>query len=68
MNINEILDIAEQFFSIKHPNFCDDYVEVQNYYIDTHEFLEMREMFIQNIENQLWKICEEFFQQMRPDF
>jgi hypothetical protein len=30
MNINEFLDIAEEFFGIMHPNFCDDYVEKNN--------------------------------------
>jgi ferritin len=27
MNINELLEIAEEFFDNMHPNFCEDYVE-----------------------------------------
>ena len=27
MNINEFLEIVEEFFDLMHPNFCDDYVE-----------------------------------------
>lgn len=49
MNINEFLDIAEEFFDMMHPNFCDDYVEENN-------------------ECQLWKICEEFFEQIGQQF
>lgn len=25
MNINEFLEIADKFFTIIHPNFCEDY-------------------------------------------
>lgn len=27
MNINEFLIIAEEFFDIVHPNFCEDFVQ-----------------------------------------
>ena len=27
MNINELFDVAEEFFDIIYPNFCDDYVD-----------------------------------------
>jgi hypothetical protein len=47
MNISEFLDIAEEFFGIMHPNYCEDYIE-------------------ENYESELWKICEEFFEQMGP--
>ncbi len=47
MNINEFLEIVEEFFDLIHPNFCDDYVEEDN-------------------EFNLWKICEEFFEQIGP--
>jgi hypothetical protein len=50
MNIIEFLEIAGRFFDMKHPNFCEDYIEEND----------------ENNESELWKICEEFFEQMRP--
>jgi hypothetical protein len=27
MNMNDFLDIIEEFLGMMHPNYCDDYVE-----------------------------------------
>lgn len=45
MNINELLHVAEEFFELMNPNFCQDYIN-------------------ENEESELWKICDDFFQQM----
>jgi hypothetical protein len=47
MDINEFLEIAGRFFDMKHPNYCEDYIE-------------------ENDESELWKIIEDFFEQIRP--
>jgi hypothetical protein len=57
MDINDFLEIAGRFFDMKHPTFCEDYIEET-------ELCKICEDY--NQENELWKICEDFFEQIRP--
>ena len=50
MNINEFLEIADEFFSVLHPNYCDDYIEEDK----------------EDNKSEFWSICKEFFQQIGP--
>ena len=49
MNINELLEIAEEFFDNMHPNFCEDYVE-QN---EEFELWKLCEDFFSQIGQQI---------------
>ena len=49
MNINEFLDIAEEFFGIMHPNFCDEYIEENN----ECQLLKICEEFFQQMGQQV---------------
>jgi hypothetical protein len=59
MNINEFLEIADEFFSVIHPNYCDDYIE------EDKEDKEDKEDNEDN-KSEFWSICEDFFQQIGP--
>jgi hypothetical protein len=45
MDIKEALALAEQFFYILHPNFCEDYMEQD----DEFEFFKMCEDFFNQL-------------------
>ncbi len=47
MNINELLEIAEEFFDNMHPNFCENYIEIN--YEDVSEFWRITGEFFDQI-------------------
>jgi hypothetical protein len=49
MNINEFLEMAEMFFAMKHPNYCEDYIEEHN----ESELWDIIEEFFQQIHPQV---------------
>jgi len=52
MDINEFFNVAEEFFNLINPNICE-------YYDEDYD---------QDYESELWKLCDDFFKQMRQQF